>query len=52
MTCPLKDQNYEGNCESCSFKVDCMLKDILQKLHDLEVAVNDIKIKENRFVVS
>ena len=41
--CPLKDPNYEGNCETCSFKIDCMLKDILQKLQGLELAVAEMK---------
>ena len=45
MTCPLKDKNYAGNCESCNERVDCMLRDILQKLSDLEATVAGVKSK-------
>ncbi len=37
--CTLKDASYQGNCEFCSQRVDCMLSDILQKLKNLETVV-------------
>jgi hypothetical protein len=45
MTCPLKDKNYNGNCEFCNERVDCMLRDILQKMADLEATVAGMKTK-------
>ena len=43
MECTLKDASYQGNCEFCNQKVDCMLSDILQKLKNLEAAAAERK---------
>ncbi|MDD4924812.1 MAG: hypothetical protein PHF74_08340 [Dehalococcoidales bacterium] len=42
--CPLKGEDYSGNCESCNFKVDCMLKEILERLQNLEKALSCVKM--------
>jgi hypothetical protein len=45
MTCPLKDNNYVGNCEFCNERMDCMMREIMQKLESLETTVAQMKSK-------
>ncbi|MDD5082871.1 MAG: hypothetical protein PHU08_05800 [Dehalococcoidales bacterium] len=42
MDCSLKDGTYQGNCEFCNLKVDCMLQEALKKLKSLESRVAEI----------
>jgi len=41
-TCPLDMHGYPGNCAFCSQKDDCVLLTILQKVQDLETAVQQL----------
>lgn len=45
VTCPSKNETYNGNCEFCNERTDCMLRDILRKLQDLETTVAQVKAK-------
>ncbi len=39
MTCPSNDKTYTGNCESCNERVDCMLRDMMQKMQTMETTI-------------
>jgi hypothetical protein len=41
-TCPLDNGCLSGNCEFCSQKADCVLLAILQKVANLESAVENL----------
>ena len=43
VNCALKDQNYNGNCESCNNREYCMMTEILEKLQSLETAIAQMK---------
>ncbi len=43
VNCPMKTENFSGNCECCNEKVPCMLKDILEQLHQLQSTVAEMK---------
>ncbi len=43
LNCPSKTDAYNGNCESCIEKTDCMLRDIMQKLQELSNTVAQMK---------
>lgn len=36
VTCPMKDENYNGYCETCNERTNCMLQEVLQRLRELE----------------
>lgn len=39
LNCPMKDKNYLGNCEYCSERTDCMIREMMERLATLEAAV-------------
>jgi hypothetical protein len=41
--CSLKDKDYLGNCEFCNERTYCMLRDIMEKLQDLEFKIARMK---------
>jgi hypothetical protein len=41
--CPAKTENYSGNCENCNEKPDCMMRDILTQLAQLQQEITKIK---------
>lgn len=43
VNCPMKTQDYDGNCVSCNGRTDCMLQEALQKLRELEEVVGKMK---------
>lgn len=43
LTCPHRNETYNGNCEFCNERSDCMLRDIMQKLQELETTVKQMK---------
>jgi len=43
MTCPSNNKTYTGNCEFCNERVDCMLRDIMQKLQTVETTLAQMK---------
>ena len=43
--CNLKDKDYNGNCTQCNNREYCMLSEIMEKLHSLEVTVAQLKAK-------
>lgn len=43
--CQLKDEKFNGNCTSCNDRAYCMMTEIMQKLHDLENTVTQLKAK-------
>jgi hypothetical protein len=43
LNCPAKNETYSGNCEYCTEKTDCMIRDVIQKLQDLTKTVNQMK---------
>lgn len=45
ITCTLKDQNYNGNCEGCNSREFCMLSEIIEKVRNLEATVARLQAK-------
>ena len=43
ITCPMRNNNYDGHCESCNERIGCMLEEVLQRLRQLEEAVRQTK---------
>jgi len=43
ITCELKDKIFAGNCEACSDKVYCILKELLEKINKLENTIEALK---------
>lgn len=39
VNCPLKEKNYNGNCEGCEKRAYCMMSEIIEKLNSLEMKV-------------
>ena len=37
--CPMKNKEYNGYCESCSERTNCMLQEVLERLRELEEAI-------------
>jgi hypothetical protein len=46
VSCPLKDQNYNGDCAGCNNREYCMMSEIMDKLHSLEAAVAQMKARQ------
>ena len=40
--CPFNEGCLSGNCEFCSQKTDCVLLAILQKVENLELAIENM----------
>jgi hypothetical protein len=43
VNCPLKDKNYNGNCDGCNNRAYCMMSEIIEKLHSLEIKLGRIE---------
>jgi hypothetical protein len=41
--CPAKNEAYNGNCEYCNEKMDCMLRDMMQKIQELNNTIAQMK---------
>ena len=55
LNCPTKNDNFNGNCEYCVEKTDCMLRDVMQKLQELNKTVAQIKsaaVKQKSSIVN
>jgi len=42
VTCPMKDKNYSGYCETCNERTSCMLQEIMERLGALEEAIRRV----------
>ncbi len=48
INCPMKNDTYTGYCDGCNERTDCMLRDILLKLKDLELKLAQMKTETVR----
>jgi hypothetical protein len=45
VNCPLKDKQYNGNCEQCNNREYCMLSEIMERIQTLESVVARMEAK-------
>jgi hypothetical protein len=43
INCPMRNDSYTGYCDGCNERMDCMLREILLKLKELELKVAQTK---------
>ena len=48
-SCDLKDKIYNGNCDLCSEREYCLLQEILEKLNQLEISIDEVSPEKVRF---
>jgi hypothetical protein len=45
VNCQLRDEKFNGNCIGCNERPYCMMTEMMEKLHDLEKQVTQLKAK-------